>query len=49
MTAISRATREMSLKEAEEAGGMTIVALKVAMHRALKNLRRMLTTESDDP
>ena len=31
--------REMSLKEASEASGMSVAALKVAMHRALKSLR----------
>jgi RNA polymerase sigma factor (sigma-70 family) len=34
--------REMSLKEAAAASGMTVPALKVAMHRALKSLRKML-------
>lgn len=34
--------QEMSLKQAAEASGMSIPALKVAMHRALKNLRKML-------
>jgi len=34
--------QEMSLREAAAASGMSIAALKVAMHRALKNLRRML-------
>lgn len=34
--------REMSLKQAAAASGMSIAALKVAMHRALKNLRKML-------
>jgi len=31
--------REMSLKEASDASGMSVAALKVAMHRALKSLR----------
>jgi len=31
--------REMSLKEASETSGMSVAALKVAMHRALKSLR----------
>lgn len=31
--------KEMSLKEASEASGISIAALKVAMHRALKSLR----------
>jgi RNA polymerase sigma-70 factor (ECF subfamily) len=34
--------QEMSLKQAAEASGMSIPALKVAMHRALKNLRKIL-------
>src|SRR6266853_4715822 len=34
--------REMSLKEAAAASGMTVAALKVATHRALKSLRKML-------
>jgi RNA polymerase sigma factor (sigma-70 family) len=34
--------QEMSLKQAAEASGMSIAALKVAMHRALKNLRKIL-------
>jgi RNA polymerase sigma factor (sigma-70 family) len=33
---------EMSLKEAAAASGMSVAALKVATHRALKNLRKML-------
>src|SRR5712671_6095400 len=33
--------QEMSLKEAAAASGMSIAALKVAMHRGLKNLRKM--------
>ena len=33
---------EMSLKEAATASGMSIAALKVATHRALKTLRRVL-------
>ncbi len=39
---------ERSLKQAAEASGMSIPALKVATHRALKNLRRMLVKKSDD-
>jgi RNA polymerase sigma-70 factor (ECF subfamily) len=39
--------QEMSLKQAAEATGMSITALKVAMHRALRNLRRMLGGQSD--
>ncbi len=34
--------KEMSLKEAATASGMSIASLKVATHRALKNLRNML-------
>jgi len=33
---------EMSLKEASMASGMSVSALKVATHRALKNLRRII-------
>ena len=33
--------KEMSLKEASEASGMTTGALKVATHRAMNSLRRM--------
>lgn len=39
--------KEMSLKEAAKVGGMSIVSLKVATHRALKGLRRMLTDGED--
>lgn len=35
--------KEMSLKEASAASGMSIVALKVSMHRAMKALRAVLT------
>lgn len=34
--------KEMSLKEAAAVSGMTVAALKVATHRALKSLRKML-------
>jgi RNA polymerase sigma factor (sigma-70 family) len=37
---------EMSLKEAAAASGMSVAALKVATHRALKNLRRLLGREN---
>lgn len=37
---------EMSLKEASKASGRSIAALKVATHRAIKNLRRLLRGES---
>jgi len=36
---------EMSLKEAAVASGMSVAALKVAVHRGLKNLRKLLTKE----
>jgi RNA polymerase sigma factor (sigma-70 family) len=39
--------KEMSLKEAATASGMSIASLKVATHRALKSLRKMLTDRSD--
>jgi len=38
--------REMSLKEASDASGMSVAALKVAMHRALKNLRAKMAPEA---
>jgi RNA polymerase sigma-70 factor, ECF subfamily len=38
---------EMSLKEAAAASGRSIAALKVATHRAVKSLRRMLHDRSD--
>jgi RNA polymerase sigma-70 factor, ECF subfamily len=38
---------EMSLKEAAAASGRSIAALKVATHRAIKSLRRMLHDRSD--
>jgi RNA polymerase sigma-70 factor (ECF subfamily) len=34
--------QEMSLKEAAVASGQSVPALKVARHRALKNLRRLV-------
>lgn len=36
---------EMSLKEASAASGMSVAALKVATHRALRSLRRLLIRE----
>jgi RNA polymerase sigma factor (sigma-70 family) len=39
--------KEMSLKEAATASGMSIASLKVATHRALKSLRKMLADRSD--
>jgi RNA polymerase sigma-70 factor, ECF subfamily len=38
---------EMSLKEAAAASGTTVASLKVAMHRALTNLRKILAKRSD--
>lgn len=38
--------KEMSLKEASEASGMSVAALKVAMHRALKALRAEMAEEN---
>lgn len=40
--------QEMSLKEAAAASGLSVAALKVATHRALKNLRKMFTTPGND-
>lgn len=37
--------KEMSLKEASEASGMSVPALKVAVHRAIKALRGILKRE----
>jgi RNA polymerase sigma-70 factor (ECF subfamily) len=39
--------REMSLKEASGASGMSVAALKVAAHRATKALRVALTGRAD--
>jgi RNA polymerase sigma-70 factor, ECF subfamily len=41
--------REMSLKEAAVASGRSVVALKVATHRAIKSLRKMLQPPSETP
>jgi RNA polymerase sigma-70 factor (ECF subfamily) len=42
--------REMSLQDAAAATGMSVAALKVATHRAVKRLRRMLgVTEGGEP
>jgi len=38
---------EMSLKEAAAASGRSIPALKVATHRAIKSLRRLLKSQGD--
>jgi RNA polymerase sigma-70 factor (ECF subfamily) len=40
--------REMSLKDAAAASGMSIASLKVATHRALLNLRKMLAHRKDE-
>jgi RNA polymerase sigma-70 factor (ECF subfamily) len=37
--------KEMSLKEAAAVSGMTVAALKVATHRALKSLRKVLARQ----
>ncbi|MEO6780317.1 MAG: sigma-70 family RNA polymerase sigma factor [Bradyrhizobium sp.] len=39
--------KELSLKEAAEASQMSVASLKVATHRALQNLRKMLFDRSD--
>ncbi|MFB9267443.1 RNA polymerase sigma factor [Bradyrhizobium erythrophlei] len=39
--------KEMSLKEAATVSGMSITSLKVNVHRALKNLRKMLVDRSE--
>jgi len=39
--------KEMSLKEAAVASGMSITSLKVNTHRALKSLRKMLVDRSE--
>jgi RNA polymerase sigma-70 factor, ECF subfamily len=39
---------EKSLKEASAATGMSIAALKVSSHRAVKNLRKLLDRRSED-
>ena len=38
---------EMSLQEAAQASGQSVSALKVATHRAIKSLRRMLTERNE--
>lgn len=40
--------KELSLKEAASASGMTVAALKVAVHRGLKTLRERLASGSGD-
>ena len=39
---------EMSLQQASAASGLSVAALKVAMHRAMKNLRKMLAKPGDN-
>jgi RNA polymerase sigma-70 factor (ECF subfamily) len=39
--------RELSLREASSASGQSVTALKVATHRALKRLRRLLAAPDD--
>ena len=39
--------KEMSLKEASVASGMSVASLKISMHRALKSLRKFIGDESD--
>lgn len=41
--------REMSLKQASEVSGMSVAALKVAMHRALKNLQAEMAPKTERP
>src|SRR5260370_21987036 len=40
--------QEMSLRQAAAVSGMSVAALKVAMHRALKHLRKILTKSGDE-
>ena len=40
--------QEMSLKQAASATGMSVSALKVATHRAMKNLRKMFTQSGNE-
>jgi RNA polymerase sigma-70 factor (ECF subfamily) len=40
---------EMSLQEAAQHSGQSVSSLKVATHRALKSLRRLLAAERDEP
>lgn len=39
--------KEMSLKEASTASGMSIASLKINMHRAVKSLRKILSDRSE--
>ncbi len=40
---------EMSLKEAAAASGMSVAALKVATHSALKTLRKWFESQGSKP
>lgn len=40
---------EMSLQEAARASGQSVSSLKVATHRAIKSLRRMLSADRNEP
>jgi RNA polymerase sigma-70 factor (ECF subfamily) len=40
---------EMSLQEAAQASGQSVSSLKVATHRAIKSLRRMLSADRNEP
>jgi RNA polymerase sigma-70 factor (ECF subfamily) len=40
--------QELSLRQAAAVSGMSVAALKVAMHRALKHLRKILTQSGDE-
>ena len=40
--------KEMSLKEAARASGRSVAALKVATHRAIANLRKLLRPRSGE-
>jgi DNA-directed RNA polymerase specialized sigma24 family protein len=40
--------QEMSSQQAAAVSGMSVAALKVAMHRALKNSRKMLSKSGGD-
>ena len=40
---------EMSLKDAAAASGRSVPALKIATHRAIKSLRRLLKPQSETP
>lgn len=39
--------KEMSLKEASQASGMTVASLKVSMHRGLKSLRKEMAQKGE--